>query len=1796
MKLISAMAPGTAGQVALDARKKVSDRRLTDAKQELSKDPPEKKQLRRCQATLEREVQALTQMYDEVIKSRMSRDDVTEEALEALFEDQSRFLGSLSDCITDIEGKLGTAPECKPQVLQSARSLLPTLKLEPFDGNPSNFPSFIDNFEASVDSRDDIHAVDKLNVLRSHLRGPAYTAIKRFRPTADNYASVLKTLKDRFGSKQRYELSLVKEFFELKTPSHNLEQLSEFHGEYENLIQCMGTAGCDIENDWTIVRGLMSKLNRKTWMTMKTTCNLETFKLSEFRKGFNKMLEELQELPPDDEPQSKESKLKREKGGKAYSSSSNRQTVQQKGKSWKKADVGNYSVNVKGETSKPVVTVSQNSSSAAHSQSPKKVSICLLCGDNHHHFHCSNYPTVEDRLRRAVEVGRCRKCFRIHDNKGCTIILQTCWKCKQDRHHALFCPGTMEKTSTRNETKAAPVILAVDSGGNEAENGAVPTATATVCGGDLCTETRIFLDLGAQRTFIHSRLVDKLCIKPTESIELTLDSFTETCPKRSFDVVTVTVIMGNIRKEVRAVVMDKLPDEIPVVGLSRVVEYMKEKGLKMADPSIKGDILNNIGILMGSDYSLEFIRQVVTVDNIHLLETSAGHALVGRLPKEIAQPQTSVSSVLVANINVKHSPILSNDGPSDLEKFVPQLWELESIGIQQESYTPEEASAYAAYHKSVEYHDNQYWVKLPWKVDRGYLPTNYHLARHRLLSTLKKLEKNPKHIEVYSDIIREQEQKGFIEKVENAHVTESTHYLPHLAVIKESKTTPIRIVFDCSAKQDRKSNSLNDCLYSGPSLTEKLGKVLLKFRTNPYAFAADISKAFLRVGLQEDDRDFTRFLWPKDPLDPQSSLVTYRFRSVLFGATSSPFLLQATLTHHLDKSESPYAEKIKDSLYVDNVQGTIRSEEELLDFYSSVNQTMAEANMPLQSWTTNSTRLQGVMEIEQSETEKLLGLTWNIKRDALNILEVNFESDPLTKRKLLSSLSRIFDPLGLLSPLTIPARVLMQETWKHQLDWDSILPETIQEQWSKIARGLKGLSQISFPREACREGEVYDLHVFCDASQKAYGAVAYVTNGVQTPQIVMSKAKVAPVQTKTLPQLELTALYIGVKLQKYIRETLVNIQFRDVYLWSDSEVALCQVKNNNSKKIYVRNRVAAINEMGSHCIFRHVRTEENPADLLTRGQSVAKMKEANHWFYGPLWLNHKDDWPIHKGTPTIQCPAVEIRRQEPVPVLDGNKYSSLKKLLGVTKRVFTFINMCKKEERIRDSPLSYWLKLVQETEYAEEVYFLKEKTGKVPELVKKLGLFLENDIIRCKGRIDNSQLSYSARFPILLPKKHWFTKLVIEDAHHQALHGGVQDTLCKLREHYWVPQGRQSVKSVIGKCYVCRRLEGPRCDYPAPPALPSFRVDNCTPFLTTGVDYTGALNITDSDTGEARKVYVVLFTCANTRAVHLELAIDLTADTFLNVFRRFVARRSCPQLMISDNGRNFQLSSSVLRQIMGDTVIQKELEERGCRWKFIAPRSPWQGGFYERLIGVVKSCLKKVLFKRKVSIEDLYTLVAEIENRVNNRPLTYISDDIDELEALTPSHLICGRRLKTVPLVTQAADESDPSYLDHRELNVRYTNLSKILNKWQDVWKREYLTSLREKFYGVAPPRNLNRSLKVGDVVVVQGLGPRAEWPLGRVEETCPDEKGAVRLVKVRTKTGTSFRTVEKLYPLECEVDPEVPQADSEASGSTPQEPDEGLGPRSAPQEQEERERPSRRAATKFRDRLRSLIDSGDLL
>ena len=390
---------------------------------------------------------------------------------------------------------------------------------------------------------------------------------------------------------------------------------------------------------------------------------------------------------------------------------------------------------------------------------------------------------------------------------------------------------------------------------------------------------------------------------------------------------------------------------------------------------------------------------------------------------------------------------------------------------------------------------------------------------------------------------------------------------------KESNTTPIRVVYDCSAKVSSKSLSLNDCLYTGPSLVPDLAQVLLRFRCQKYVFILDIEKAFLMVQLHENDRDYTRFLWPKDPSDPESDFLIYRFRVVLFGATCSQFLLNATIRHHLNNLDeaNEMIDDIKRGLYIDNLQGTA-NQEDLLAYYWQVQKLFKKANLYLREWNTNSPRLEQQLHLDgviagEKGPVKILGLYWEPKSDSLSFNLRTEIQGRVTKRKCLSMVSQLFDPLGLLLPVTIKARIFLQNLWKAKLDWDQPLPEVMNTEWEGHTAELHKASKITVPRVLylIQEG---DMHVFGDASNMAYGACVYIVNG--SGNLVIGKAKVAPIKAVTIPKLELTAVLLPARLSKFVKDAYDGvILFKNIHLLCDSQVALHWIQSKKILPAYV---------------------------------------------------------------------------------------------------------------------------------------------------------------------------------------------------------------------------------------------------------------------------------------------------------------------------------------------------------------------------------------------------------------------------------------------------------------------------------------------------------------------------------------------------------------------------------------------------------------------------------------------------
>ncbi|VDI59823.1 Hypothetical predicted protein [Mytilus galloprovincialis] len=271
------------------------------------------------------------------------------------------------------------------------------------------------------------------------------------------------------------------------------------------------------------------------------------------------------------------------------------------------------------------------------------------------------------------------------------------------------------------------------------------------------------------------------------------------------------------------------------------------------------------------------------------------------------------------------------------------------------------------------------------------------IARARTHRVVNRLNQEPNLFKIYGDIIKEQEKRGFIEKIkENEDEPQRIHYIPHHPVKKDSTTTPIRIVYDCSCKENAKSPSLNDCLHSYPPISNDITELLTRFRTQKFAVTTDIEKAFLQVGLHKSDRDVTRFFWLSDPTDSTSPFTTYRFKSVLFGATCSPFILNATLLKHFKENPSPTASRITQDLYVDNVLTSFTAEDDLMQFYRDSRCLLQKGGFNLRSWNSNSNRLRELAETENvldsSNEVNILGMRWNVADDKLLFAEVDIDS------------------------------------------------------------------------------------------------------------------------------------------------------------------------------------------------------------------------------------------------------------------------------------------------------------------------------------------------------------------------------------------------------------------------------------------------------------------------------------------------------------------------------------------------------------------------------------------------------------------------------------------------------------------------------------------------------------------------------------------------------------------------------------------------------------------------------------
>lgn len=409
--------------------------------------------------------------------------------------------------------------------------------------------------------------------------------------------------------------------------------------------------------------------------------------------------------------------------------------------------------------------------------------------------------------------------------------------------------------------------------------------------------------------------------------------------------------------------------------------------------------------------------------------------------------------------------------------------------------------------------------------------------------------------------------------------------------------------------------------------------------------------------------------------------------------------------------------------------------------------------------------------------------------------------------------------------------------------------------------------------------------------------------------------------------------------------------------------------------------------------------------------------------------------------------------------------------------------------------------------------------------IRRLDPVLEGGLLRVGGRLNKAAMPDDINHPLILSKDTHVSNLILRHLHERLGHGGRNHVLSSVRKKYWITNANSAARKIIGRCKFCRRYKGKpgeqkMSDLPIERVIPDL-----PPFTNVCVDYFGPIDVKRGR--NIVKRYGVIFTCMASRAVHLEVAYSLDTDSCINALRRFICRRGQVSHLRSDNGTNFVGAERELREALASldhNRIEKAMAQRGIKWSFNPPAGSHHGGVWERIIWMIRKILSSVLRQHTLDDEGLQTVLCEAEAMLNYRPITKLSEDPNDLEALTPNHLL---PMKGKPVLPPGLFDRTDLYANRRWKQVQY-----IANLFWKRWVREYLPLLQERQKWIKE----KRSFKPGDiVVVVDSTAPRGSLLLGRVLKTYPDKRGLVRSVSLQTKTSRIKRPVTKICLL-CEA------------------------------------------------------------
>ena len=581
--------------------------------------------------------------------------------------------------------------------------------------------------------------------------------------------------------------------------------------------------------------------------------------------------------------------------------------------------------------------------------------------------------------------------------------------------------------------------------------------------------------------------------------------------------------------------------------------------------------------------------------------------------------------------------------------------------------------------------------------------------------------------------------------------------------------------------------------------------------------------------------------------------------------------------------------------------------------------------------------------------------------------------------------------------------------------------------------------------------------------------------------------------------------------------TAINFDFHNVFFFIDSKIVLGALSKGSLANSISGSCIAEIRNRAQNAVFGWVQSKDNIVDIGSRGATHEAVNEYSEWQNGPSWLYQKEeDWPVEFHE-MHDLPFV-LNVQSSKPLIDAEKYSDIQKLHKITAICFKFIQSKGTGRKLSKD----WkdIKLMPEDYKKAEEYWVKDVSQSVIDLYDagKLqslrpakvwdasGQFLK---VVTSGRLGELlKIGYDIEELTVLDPKHPYTKLVLKE-YHEIDHGGDDRAVWRSREKYWIPQARKEVKKIRSKCYRCRLLNKQRAEQLMSP-LPNQRVLPTPPFTYTSVDLFGPIEHTDMVRKRVKaKCWGVIFTCMVSRAVHLDLTQAYHTDAFLQALRRFISIRGCPKEILSDQGSQLIACSkevSNILELLDWNMVEGWCSKKSIEWKFVPPQGQHMNGVSESLIRSTKHILKQTIEGKRMSFVEIQTVLYEVSQILNSRPLGLFSKPgSDPLDGgpITPNHLLLGRATNSIP--------------DFKYTNVSNTKrirfLKTVVDEFWNKWKVVIFHSLVPQYKWHKSRRNV----QVGDVVLVfDDTTVAGDYRLGQVSDVKVSKDGLVRSCSVR--------------------------------------------------------------------------------